>query len=110
MGDGTLPDGERLLQKESLEKMQTPAVTVWKDEKWGLTWNVNDTYKSRLVSHGGGTTGQVSQLMLVPEQQFAIAVFTNSGSGGQVTLEVVRHALKMYAEIEITDPEPLEAT
>jgi CubicO group peptidase (beta-lactamase class C family) len=108
MGDGTISEEERLLEKESLAKMQTPQANVWKEEHWGLTWAINDTYQTRLVSHGGGTTGQVSQLIFAPEREFAIAVFTNAGEGGQVTLEVTREALKAYLGIEITDSEPME--
>jgi CubicO group peptidase (beta-lactamase class C family) len=110
MGNGLLVNGERLLEKESLAQMQTPAATVWKKEQWGLTWAVDDTYDARLVSHGGGTVGQVSQLIFAPDREFAVVVFTNSGGGGTVTLEVTRRALKEYLEIEIRDPEPLEAS
>ena len=108
MGDGYTPDGKTLLRRESLAQMQIPQVTVWKKEHWGLTWSVNDTYGTRLVSHGGGTMGQVSQLILVPQKQFAIAVFTNAGEGGQVTLDVTRRALDRYLGIEINDPEPMD--
>jgi CubicO group peptidase (beta-lactamase class C family) len=108
MGGGITSDKKRLLAKESLAQMQTPQVTVWKKEQWGLTWAISDTYETRLVSHGGGTMGQVSQLIFAPERDFAVAVFTNAGEGGDVTLEVTRQAIKSYLGIEITDPEPME--
>ena len=110
MGDGSTPDGDTLLQPQSLVQMQTPQVTVWKKESWGLTWSVNDTYKTRLVSHGGGTNGQVSQLILAPQENFAVAVFTNADEGGQVTLDLTRRALKSFLGIEISDPEPLDVS
>lgn len=108
MGEGVTKDGERLLSKDSLMRMQMPQVRVWKDEHWGLSWSVNDTYKSRLVSHMGGTMGQVSQLTLVPEENFAVAVLTNAEEGDPVCTEVTRRALREYPGIEITDPEPME--
>jgi CubicO group peptidase (beta-lactamase class C family) len=108
MGDGSTPDGARLLRPELLAQMQTPQFTVWKQESWGLTWSLNDTYGTRLVSHGGGTMGQVSQLILVPERQFAVAVFTNAGEGGQVTLAVTRWILDEYLGIKMSDPQPLD--
>jgi CubicO group peptidase (beta-lactamase class C family) len=108
LGDGRTIEGEQLLKKETLLEMQTPQATVWDKEQWGLSWAVNDTYETRLVSHGGGTNGQVSQLILVPEKNFAIAVFTNADEGGKVTLEVTRQVLKDYVGVEITDPEPME--
>ena len=110
MGDGSLAGGERLLQKESLKGMQTPMATVWKKEQWGLTWAVDDSYETRLVSHGGGTKGQVSRLTIAPDREFAVAVFTNSEEGGNVTQELTRQALRKYLAIEISDPKPLEAS
>jgi CubicO group peptidase (beta-lactamase class C family) len=110
MGDGKISEGEILLKKESLAQMQTPQTKVWKEEKWGLTWAIDDTYASRLVSHGGGTVGQVSELIFVPGHDFAVVVFTNADEGGKVTLEVTREALKIYLGVEITDPEPIDAT
>ncbi len=110
MGDGLLAGGERLLQKESLSRMQTPVATVWKKEQWGLTWAVDDSYETRLISHGGGTKGQVSRLTIVPDREFAVAVFTNSEEGGKVTQELTRQALRKYLAIEISDPRPLEAS
>ncbi len=108
LGEGLTADGKQLLKKESLALMQTPQVTVWKKEQWGLSWSVNDTYKTRLVSHGGGTMGQISLLILVPEENFAVVIFTNADEGGRVTLEVTHRALKDYLGIEITDPKPME--
>jgi CubicO group peptidase (beta-lactamase class C family) len=110
MGEGTAPDGQRLLQKDSLSAMQTPNVTVWKGEKWGLTWAVDETYGTPLVSHSGGTKGQISRLVLVPERDFAVAIFTNAESGGQVTRAVVRQALQIYLGIELNVPEAVEAS
>lgn len=110
MGDGALPNGARLLQPASLGQMQTPEVTVWQKEQWGLTWLVNDTHETRLVSHNGGTTGQSSQLILAPDHRFAVAILTNAGEGGRVTQEVTRQALKEYLQIEIKDPVPMEAS
>ena len=108
MGDGTDKNEQVLLKQESLAHMQTPQTTVWKKESWGLTWSIDDTDDIRLVSHGGGTMGQVSQLVLVPEKGFAIAVFTNDDAGGQLTRAVTRLGLRLYAGIDITDPEPMD--
>jgi CubicO group peptidase (beta-lactamase class C family) len=108
LGDGKLNEDEVLVQAESLAKMQTPQTTVWNKESWGLTWAVDDTYQTRLISHGGGTVGQVSQLILVPEYSFAVAVLTNADEAGQVILKVVRLALKEFADIQIAEPEPMD--
>lgn len=110
LGDGTTEDGTRLLTQESVSQMQSPQVTVWGDEAWGLTWAIDDTYGTRQVSHGGGTVGQISLLTLVPEHDFAVVVFTNASQGGFVTRDVSRWALKGYLGLEIPDPTPIEAS
>jgi CubicO group peptidase (beta-lactamase class C family) len=108
LGDGLGEDGSQVLSEESLALMQTPQVTVWGEEKWGLPWAIDETWGTPLVSHGGGTNGQVSQLTLAPEHNFAVAVLTNADRGGIITRDVTRRALKEYLGLEITEPEPLD--
>ena len=108
MGDGRRENGDRLLEQDSLAQMQSPVVTVWQEEKWGLTWSVDDTHGTRLVSHSGGTNGQGAQLLMAPEDQFALAIFTNSDNGEIVVDEVTHHALKTYLGIKPAAPEPQE--
>ena len=110
LGDGTTEDGTKLLRPESLAQMHSPQVTVWGSEAWGLTWAIDDTFGTRQISHGGGTTGQVSLLLLIPEHDFAIAILTNADPGGFVTDDVSRWALKQYLGLEIPDPTPLESS
>jgi CubicO group peptidase (beta-lactamase class C family) len=110
LGDGTTEDGTRLLTPESLSLMQTTQATLWDDEAWGLAWGLKDMNGTRLVEHGGGTTGQVSLLTLVPEHNLAAAVFTNANQGGFVTRDVTHWVLTHYLEIEVPKPEPIEAS
>jgi CubicO group peptidase (beta-lactamase class C family) len=110
MGDGKTKDGAQLLAPQSLAMMQSTQATVWKDETWGLSWALRDLNGTRAVGHGGGTTGQISLLTLIPEHQFAVAVFTNANSGGPVTYEVTNWALKEYLGLEGPKPEPIEAS
>ncbi len=109
LGDGLTLDGERLLTAESVAAMQTPQVTVWDKESWGLTWSINDTYGARLVGHGGGTKGQVSRLTLVPQHDFALVIFTNADQGGQVVQTVLQAALQSYLGVDAAPPKPLNA-
>lgn len=109
LGDGQTEDGTQVLAAESLAQMQQPQVTVWGEEKWGLTWSVDDSVGVRLVSHGGGTTGQVSLLTLIPSQQLAILVFTNGNRGGEITQAVTKHLLKAYAEVDVPEPAAIDA-
>ncbi len=110
LGDGTTEDGTRLLTPESISKMQSPQVTVWGKEAWGLTWAMAEIDKVRQISHGGGTMGQVTLLTLVPAHNFAIATLTNANRGGFVTRDVSRWALKEYLGLESPDPKPMESS
>jgi CubicO group peptidase (beta-lactamase class C family) len=110
LGDGRTEDGTELLKPESLAQMQAPQVTLWGKESWGLTWAVREVDGTRQLSHGGGTTGQISLLALIPEHDFAIAIFTNADRGGEITLAVSRWALKEYLGLKVPVPEPIEAS
>ncbi len=110
LGNGTTDDGTRLLSAGSMAHMQTPQERVWGDEAWGLSWAVDEVDGVRQVSHGGGTTGQVSLLALIPEHDFAIAILTNSDAGGAVTQAVSHWALAHYLGLEITQPTPIESS
>ncbi|MBV7333504.1 beta-lactamase family protein [Chloroflexi bacterium TSY] len=103
LSDGTLADGKALLQNASIRKMQTPQVTVRKKEQWGLTWSVDETYDTRLVSHGGITMGQTARLTLAPDRDFAFAILTNADTGGSVIEDVSRWINRLYLAIESAD-------
>jgi len=45
---------------------------------YGLGWGLNDYQGRLIVSHGGGYDGMFSRVVLVPEEDLAVAVFTNS--------------------------------
>jgi CubicO group peptidase (beta-lactamase class C family) len=108
LGDGRTPEGERLLSAESLDQMHAPLVHKWVDEAWGLSWGLDRVDGMWQVSHGGGTTGQVSFLALVPEHDFAVAVLTNSERGGRITAAVRRRALRERFGMEAPEPAPME--
>ncbi|MFC1948534.1 serine hydrolase domain-containing protein [Chloroflexota bacterium] len=110
MGDGRINDDTRLLSPESMGLMKSPQVTIWGNEKIGITWGIKDINGVRVFSHGGGTLGQISILQLVPEQNFALAILTNAGIGGLVVRETSRWILKHYLELDIPDPVPIESS
>lgn len=110
MGDGKTADGQRLLKPESLALMQQPHFEIGgKDQAIGLSWFINDRNGIRLLSHGGGTKGQISRLVVAPSRNFAFAIFTNSDEGGHITENATRLVLMEYLGIETVDPKPIEA-
>lgn len=108
LGDGSTIHETRLLSPDSMAHMHSPQVTVWGSEAWGLAWAVDEIDGTRQLSHGGGTAGQASLLVLIPEHDFAIAILTNANLGGFVTRAVSRWALKEYLGLDTPQPTPVE--
>jgi CubicO group peptidase (beta-lactamase class C family) len=97
MGDGTAPDGQRLLKRESLEQLRTPqARKQATDDDIGLGWHLRSVGPIHAASHGGTLGGHILLLEIVPERNFAIAILTNSNSGWRLIQDVEREALKSY--------------
>jgi CubicO group peptidase (beta-lactamase class C family) len=104
LGDGTAPDGDRLLSAEGIRLMRTAEVARELDAQSGLSWRLTETGGIRFVSHGGGTIGQLALLTLAPERDFALVVLTNSGRGNFVHQAVSRWVYRTKLGIE--EPEP----
>jgi len=109
MGDGTATDGTRLLTPESLALMQTPLFTATGHSLIGITWWITTVDGVRIITHGGGTNGQISQLSIVPDRGFAIVVLTNAGRGGQITGATVKSALKSYLDLDEPAVTPIDS-
>jgi CubicO group peptidase (beta-lactamase class C family) len=110
MGDGTAEDGTEILNSETLTQMHTPEVEISKDTNFGLSWAIQDVGDTRVIFHGGGTVGQISQMMLVPEHKFAVVIFTNGDQGGYITKEVPHLAIKEFLGLEMPNPAPIETS
>ena len=101
-----------LLSKESILEMKSPQVTIWRDEKAGLSWQINNLQGDCVIWHSGGTFGHLSFFALIPDQDFVIAVLTNA-RGGSVIGETYRWALRNilgkespeYKSIEVSEQE-----
>jgi CubicO group peptidase (beta-lactamase class C family) len=107
MGDGTT-DGARVLSPSSLLQMRSTVVPkAGTDLTMGLTWHLSRVGNLSVVEHGGGTIGQISQLRLVPERQWALAIVTNSGRGANLNTHVMRTAMEAYLGIEHVTPTQL---
>jgi CubicO group peptidase (beta-lactamase class C family) len=105
LGDGTTPDGARLLSRESLELMRTPLADADLDRKVGVSWFIRSVGGVRLQYHGGGGIGQQSVLMLAPDRREAVTVQTNSARGGLLHQDVTTWWLRQ--RLAITVPEPV---
>lgn len=111
LGDGTAPDGARLLPATLLRRMQEPTVDMRgsaQGDYVGLSWLLRDISGTRLVGHGGTTNGQHSDFTMVPERGFALISMTNSSPNGlRLNHELTEWALKHYLDLQDVPPEPL---
>jgi CubicO group peptidase (beta-lactamase class C family) len=104
LGDGTAPDGTRLLSVASMQAMQGEESQAGGEIDWvGLPWLLRDVGGTRLVTHGGATNGQKSAFVLVPERRFAFTMLTNSDSGDAVLDETERWVLERVLGVSEPD-------
>ena len=97
LGDGTSGGGARVLARATLEDMRRPQLRKQAyDEDMGLGWHLRTVGSVRTAAHGGTFAGHILLLELVPENQFAIAILTNAGSGWRLIQDVERAALRDY--------------
>jgi CubicO group peptidase (beta-lactamase class C family) len=106
LGDGTAPDGTRLLKKKSLVAMRSnpgPGGTLYVElDGMGVTWHLRPSAEGvRIVQHGGDYVGQHAGFILVPERGFALTVLTNSDGGPKLLSElfVDDWALRRFARV-----------
>ena len=111
LGDGTAPDGTRILSQELLDRMKMPTVDMRGSalgDYVGISWLLKDVAGVRLVGHGGTTNGQYSNFTMVPERDFAYISMTNCGpNGSQLNDQLEKWALEHYLGVVEEDPEPL---
>jgi CubicO group peptidase (beta-lactamase class C family) len=107
LGDGTA-QGERVLSPESMKLMQTAQVKgAGNVDAVGLSWMLRTLNGTRLVGHGGATSGQLSEFQLIPERGFGITVLTNGAPTGTLPRagsDILEWALKHYFGLEETKP------
>jgi len=99
MGDGTAEDGTRVLKPESIKQMQTRITAAPLGEAMGLSWFLRDEDGTRIVGHGGGTNGQLSEFLFAPARGFALTLLTNSNSGAELNRSVTSWALEQFRGI-----------
>ena len=81
------------LSEATLAMLTTPQVLANGDTtNYGIGWFVGEEYGLKRISHGGGSIGGITDLLIYPEKEFVLAVVSNSSDTrfGNVIDEVVR--------------------
>lgn len=109
LGDGKTPGGERILEAETLARMQSPQVEIGENsEAVGISWLLGRVAGTRTVAHGGGTNGQISTFQMIPERDFALIILTNADTGAALNGRLARWLHARVLDLNESDPEPLE--
>ncbi len=107
LGDGTAPDGNRLLPEKLLKRMQEPSVQTPGSalgDAVGISWLLKDVGGTQMVSHGGTTYGQFSDFGFVPSRGFAVTCLSNCGpNGSQLNHAVTTWALEHYLGLKTVE-------
>ena len=90
-------NGVRVLSEESalaMREIQYPELTGNAGGGGqGLGWMVSKRGPFEVLAHGGGTLGQVSSWLNLPQQGVSVAVLTNGPGGGAVIAGVTKELL-----------------
>jgi CubicO group peptidase (beta-lactamase class C family) len=106
-----LGEEPRILSSESMVAARTPSAPIDNaGNHVGVAWMLRNVGDVRIVTHGGGTNGQISLFLTVPERQFGMVVLTNASSGREFNPRVMKWALKRYLGAEAPQPKLLDQT
>jgi CubicO group peptidase (beta-lactamase class C family) len=100
--------GQRLLRRKSLAAMRIPQADAGGRGKIGLTWFIREAGPLTLYGHGGATKGQQALFQFIPQEDFALAVLTNSDAGGTLNTNALKWALEIFFGVALPAPEPIK--
>lgn len=115
LNHGKISENERLFSEEQQRQMWASSTIVPISEPpeplkilkphfsaYGLGWEQRDYCGRKIVSHGGGLTGMVTTVQLVPEENLGLIVLTNQEESGAFS-SIVWHILDHYFDAPQTD-------
>ena len=106
LGDGTAPDGTRLLPAAALAQMREPRFPMGPGAGWiGLSWMLADRDGTLVASHGGASVAQMTSFVLVPARDFGLVVLTNGANGTRLAADIARWATAEWLGLP-PPPEP----
>jgi CubicO group peptidase (beta-lactamase class C family) len=68
-------DGKRILKASTYDVMWKPASEQW--QQIGISWFLRKYKDYKVVTHSGGDTGFVSNLVMIPEKSIAVVMMSN---------------------------------
>ena len=97
LGDGTTPDGERLLSRASLEAMRTARIQKNSStDEMGVGWHLRTLDGVLTAQHGGTLGGHCLHAQLVAERNLCFSILTNHRNGWRLNEDVATVILDAY--------------
>jgi len=90
--EGLLPSGQRFLNKEALLERRRAQVPISAYATYGMALEVDRTYDTAVVHHGGDMIGFHSDMIWLPEHKVGAVILTN-GDPGWLIRSVFRRKL-----------------
>jgi CubicO group peptidase (beta-lactamase class C family) len=97
-----------VISSKSLRAMRVPQVDAGPRGLMAITWFIRKVGDLTIYAHGGATNGQQAYFFFIPNQDFALAILTNSDDGGIITAGVFNLALELYFNAKPHLPGPLK--
>jgi CubicO group peptidase (beta-lactamase class C family) len=106
-------EGDTILSEEVIWEMRSPQtieeIGSWSSNYWaskhfeayGLGWSMFDFHGKKIVNHGGGADGMISQTVLIPEENMGFVILTNSIN--YLPTSLMYYILDMYLDKNDTD-------
>lgn len=82
---GKLPNGTQLVSAENLLMRRKPQVMVGENASYGMGLVEDHKYGVSVLTHGGGTSGFISNWYLIPSAGIGAVILTNSDAGALLT-------------------------
>jgi CubicO group peptidase (beta-lactamase class C family) len=92
---GALPGGARYASEEVIKARREPKVWIGKDDWYGMGLQVDQTYGTPVVHHGGSMVGYKSDMMWLPEHGVGAVVLTNGDTGWAISGNFRRKLLEV---------------
>jgi CubicO group peptidase (beta-lactamase class C family) len=104
MGSGM----KNVISGKSLRAMRVQQTDAGPRGGMGITWFIRKVGDIPFYAHGGATNGQQAYFFFIPDEDFALAILTNSDDGGIITSRITDYALELYFNARPKLPKPVQ--
>jgi CubicO group peptidase (beta-lactamase class C family) len=101
---------KNVISGKSLRAMRVPQANMGPRGWMAITWFIRRVGDLTIYAHGGATNGQQAYFFFIPDQEFALAILTNSDDGGIITAGIFDSALELYFNTKSKPPKPVTAS